>query len=322
MQTVTLRQTDLKVSRVALGTMTFGGQTSEVESCRILDAALDAGINFIDTANVYNKGASEEILGRALEGRRHRVVLATKVYNKMGEGPDMQGLSRQAILRGVEDSLRRLRTDYIDVYYLHQPDWSVPIEETLEAMDALVRQGKVRYPASSNYAAWQVVQMIEIARRNGYQPAVITQPMYNLLARGIEQEFLAMARAYNVSIVAYNPLAGGLLTGKHRRDQPLRGTRFDQNKMYQDRYWHEDMFDAVEAIEEIAREENRTAAALAFSWLLHHSGADCILMGVSRLEQFRENLKAVEAGPLSENALRACDVIWQALRGPTPKYNR
>jgi len=322
LQNITLKQTGLTVSRIALGTMTFGGQANERESARILDCALDAGINFLDTANNYNKGASEQMLGKLLGARRQHVILATKVFNKMGEAPDEKGLSRAAILRQAEESLKRLRTDYIDIYYFHQPDWNMPIEESLAAMDELVRQGKVRQSASSNYAAWQVAEMLAIADNNGWKKAVVTQPMYNLLARGIEQEYMAMARHFEVSTVVYNPLAGGLLTGKHSRDAVTPGTRFDNNRMYQDRYWHEDTFDAVEAIRAIAAQENRSMLSVSLGWLLEHTAADCVLLGATRVEQLQESLKALDDGPLGENSLRALDVIWEALKGTTPKYNR
>lgn len=322
MEQITLKQTDLTVSRVCLGTMTFGGQADESTSARILARAIDAGINFIDTANAYNKGVTEEIVGRLLNGRRHRYILASKVFNRMGDGPDEAGLSKAAIMRGIEDSLRRLRTDYLDIYYLHQPDWNVPIEESLAAMDELVKQGKVRYPASSNYASWQIVQMNEIAKRNGYKPAVITQPMYNLIARGIEQEYMAMSEAYGISTVVYNPLAGGLLTGKHNRSSVTPGTRFDNNRMYQDRYWHEDMFDAVEELQKVAAQENRSMVSLALNWLMKHTAIDCVILGATRVEQLDSNLAVLEEGRLSENSLRACDVVWHALKGPAPKYNR
>lgn len=322
MERITLQQTDLNVSRIVLGTMTFGGQADEEMSREILDCALDAGINFVDTANVYNKGASEEILGRLLHGRRQQVILASKVFNRMGDGPDESGLSRRAILRAIEDSLKRLQTDYLDIYYLHQPDWNVPIEESLAAMDALVRQGKVRYAGSSNYAAWQVAEMHELARANGYMPAAVTQPMYNVLARAIEQEYIAMAKRYGISMVVYNPLAGGLLSGKHQRSAYTPGTRFDNNKMYQDRYWHDDMFDAVEALSAAAAQEGRSLISLSLNWLLHHSAAHCVILGASRLDQLESNLRTLSDGPLEENSVRTCDVIWQVLRGAAPRYNR
>src|SRR5437667_3755307 len=190
MQTRTLQNTDLHVSRACFGTMTFGSQADEPAALRILDRCLDLGVNFFDTANVYNGGASEVIVGKAFKGRRDKIVRASKVRGKMGDAPDQVGLSRAAIERGIEDSLRRLQTDYLDLYYLHQPDYSVPIEESLEAMDGLVKQGKVRYPASSNYSGWQVCQMQWIAEKNGYKPATVTQPIYNLLSGGMEQESL------------------------------------------------------------------------------------------------------------------------------------
>lgn len=322
MQYVTLKQTDLKVSRIVLGTMTFGGQVDERNSIRILERAMDAGINFIDTANAYNKGVTEEILGKGLLGRRKRVILASKVFNKMGDGPDQQGLSRAAIRRAIEESLDRLQTDYLDIYYLHQPDWKVPIEESLQTMEDLVREGKVRYVASSNYAGWQVAQMQHLAKENGWKPAAITQPMYNLLARGIEQEYMAMVQAYQLSTVIYNPLAGGLLTGKHKRETISPGTRFDNNKMYQDRYWNEEMFDAVEALEKVAQDEKRSLVSLALGWLLHHTATDGIILGATRVEQLEQNLAAAEEGKLSDSAISVCDTIWEALRGPAPKYNR
>ena len=272
--------------------MTFGGQTDEATATRMIDRCLEAGINFLDTANVYTKGQSEILLGRALKGRRQQVVLASKVRMKVGEGSDECGLSRAAILRGIDDSLRRLGTDYLDLYYLHQPDYDCPIEETLAAMDEVVRQGKVRYPASSNFAAWQVVEMLSIARQRGYEPAYVSQPMYNLLARGIEQEYLPMARQFGVSSVVYNPLAGGLLTGKQKREAPLTGTRFDKNQMYLDRYWHPAYFDAVDELKDVAARAGRSMVSLSLNWLLHHTAADCVILGASRIDHLDDNLKA------------------------------
>ena len=322
MQTRTLQHTDLTVSRACFGTMTFGSQVDEQTAIRIVDRCLDLGVNFLDTANVYNQGASETILGKALKGRRERAVVASKVRGKMGEGPEESGLSRAAILRAIDESLRRLQTDYLDLYYLHQPDYGVPLEETLEAMDRVVRAGKVRYPASSNYSGWQVSRMLWIAEKNGYKPATVTQPMYNLLARGIEQEYLPMCKEFGVATVVYNPLAGGLLTGKQKREAPLAGTRFDNNPMYLNRYWHAADFDAVEAIAGIAAAAGRSMVSLALNWLLHHTPADAVILGASRLEQLEENVKAMDDGPLPADAVAACDSVWAKLRGVTPQYNR
>jgi aryl-alcohol dehydrogenase-like predicted oxidoreductase len=302
--------------------MTFGSQVDEAAAVQFIERCMERGVNFFDTANVYNGGASEAIVGKILDGRRHKVILASKVRGKMGEGPELSGLSRAAIERGIEDSLRRLRTDYLDLYYLHQPDYAVPIEESLEAMDRLVRQGKVRYPASSNYSGWQVCQMQWIAEKNGYQPAAVTQPMYNLLARGIEQEYLPMARQFGVSTVVYNPLAGGMLTGKQNRAAPLQGSRFDGNQMYLSRYWHAEDFDAVGELLDIARQAGRSPVSLALSWLLHHTATDCVILGASKLEQLDENLRAVEDGPLTADTVAACDRVWARIRGVSPQYNR
>jgi 1-deoxyxylulose-5-phosphate synthase len=322
METLALKHTGLRVSRLGFGTMTFGSQADDAASARMVDYAMDHGINFFDTANMYNKGVAEEILGKALKGKRDRVILASKVRFKMGDAPDQQGLSRAAMLRAIDESLKRLGTDYLDLYYLHMPDWDTPIEETLATMDELVRQGKVRYPASSNYAGWQVVQMLWIAEKNSYQPAWITQPMYNLIARGIEQEYLPMCKEFGVSTFVYNPLAGGLLTGKQKQAAPVPGTRFDNNKMYLDRYWHMQDFEAVEELRQVAEKNGRSLISLALNWVLHHTAADGMILGASRLEQLEENLTGLGDGPLSNEALVACDEIWTRLKGITPKYNR
>ena len=319
----TLAHADLKVSRVSFGTLTFGAQTDEATAARMIDRCFEAGINFFDTANVYNQGRSETILGKALAGRRENVLLATKVRGKMESAPDETGLSRSAIHKAIDSSLKRLGTDYVDLYYLHQPDYDVPIEETLAAMDELVRAGKVRYPAVSNYAAWQVTEIHWICEKRGYKPPLISQPMYNLIARGIEEEYLPFCQRFGVAVVPYNPLAGGLLTGKHRRESgPIQGTRFDGNQMYQERYWHADDFAAVEELRAVAQEAGKTLVELAFQWLLSQPVVDSIILGASRLEQLGENLKACEGGPLDAAVLARCDAVWRRLRGVTPKYNR
>ncbi|HKE29027.1 MAG TPA: aldo/keto reductase [Bryobacteraceae bacterium] len=323
MQTTTLRDTDLTVSRACFGTMTFGAQTDEAAARRMIDTCLDRGVNFLDTANVYNKGASETMLGKLLKSRRGRVVLASKVRGKMGDAADESGLSRAAILKAIDQTLLRLDTDYLDLYYLHQPDWSIPIEETLGVMDELVRAGKVRYPASSNYAAWQVAEMISISQQRNYRAPLVSQPMYNLLARGIEQEYTAMAKRFDVFMVVYNPLAGGLLTGKQQRDRPLPGTRFDNNQMYLDRYWHPTFFDAVDELTAAAARAGRSLIDTSLSWLLHHTTTDCVILGASKPEHLEQNLDAVEnSRPLPAELLSTIDAVWTKLRGVTPKYNR
>jgi aryl-alcohol dehydrogenase-like predicted oxidoreductase len=318
-----LPHTSLEVSRLSSGTMTFGSQTDEAAAARIVARCLEVGINFFDTANIYNQGLAETILGKALAGRRQKVILATKVRGRMGERPDESGLSRAAIHKQLDASLARLQTDYVDIYYLHQPDYDAPIEETLAAMDVAVRTGKVRYPAVSNYAAWQVGEIHWICEKNGFKPPYISQPMYNLLARGIEEEYLPFCRRFGVAVVPYNPLAGGLLTGKHSRQRgAIPGTRFDGNKLYLDRYWHDDYFAAVEELATIAHEAGKTLVELSFQWLLSQPQVDSIILGASRMEQLEENLRACEGGQVDDAVRARCDTVWKRLRGITPKYNR
>jgi len=318
----TLRQTDLQVSRFCFGTMTLGKPLDQSGTNEIIQRCLDAGINFFDTANMYNAGVAETLLGEALKGRRDQVVLASKVFFKMGDAPDQHGLSRRAILRAIDESLARLQTDYLDLYYLHAPDHTVPIQESLEAMESLVQAGKVRYPASSNYASWQVVEMLWLCEKNRWHAPCISQPMYNLLARGIEQEYLAMCKQFGISTVVYNPLAGGLLTGKHKQEVFAPGTRFDSNKLYQDRYWHTQYFQAVEQLRQIARDAGRSLISLSLNWLQHHTPVDVIILGASSLAQLNDNLSAAAEGTLPEDIVKACDQVWQNLRGPLPVYNR
>jgi aryl-alcohol dehydrogenase-like predicted oxidoreductase len=322
MEQRTLGTTDLAVSRVCLGTMTFGGQVDAAAAAAMVDYALDHGINFIDTANVYNAGHAEQVLGQVLRGRRDRVVLASKVGLKMGEGPDDRGLSRAALVKGIEGSLRRLGTDYLDLYYLHQPDYAVGLEESLQTLDQLVRQGKVRFPGASNYASWQVCRMLWLAQTNGWQPVRVVQPLYNLIARGIEQEFLPMCQDLRLAAVAYNPLAGGLLTGKHQSAAPLAGTRFERMPAYRDRYWHAANFEAVRELAAVAAAAGRSLVGLALAWLLHHTGVAGVVVGASSLEQLKENLTALEQGPLAPETVAACDRVWRTLRGVSPAYNR
>ena len=317
-----LKGTDLKVSRACFGTMTFGSQVDAALAATMIDSCIARGVNFFDTANMYQTGLSEELLGKALRGKRDKVVLASKVRAKMGDSPDQQGLSRVAITRAIDESLKRLQTDYLDIYYLHWPDSDVPIEETLETIDELVKAGKILYPAISNYSSWQTVEMLSLAQRHGYKPAVIAQQMYNLLARGLEQEYLPMARKFDVSIVAYNPLAGGLLTGKHKGNAITPGTRFDKNTMYQDRYWHERNFQAVAELQAVSEQAGRSLVSVALNWLMHHTPTDCVILGASKLEQLDQNLDALDEGPLPAEVAQQCDDVWKELLGPTPVYNR
>jgi len=322
METRTLHKTDLTVSRACFGTMTFGGQVDEGAAARIVDLCLDRGVNFFDTANSYTEGRSETILGGILKGRRDRVVLASKVGVKTGIPAGVSPLSRKSITENLENSLRRLQTDYLDLYYLHMPDYETRLEESLTAMDEAVRAGKVRYPAISNHASWQHCQALWICEKHGYRAPHASQPMYNLLARGIEQEYLPFCKEYEVATVVYNPLAGGLLTGKQERERPLAGTRFDKNQMYLDRYWHPAYFDAVDELKKTAEAAGRSMIDFALNWLLFHTPTDCVILGASRIEQLEQCLDVFGKAPLDAETVAAADRVWNGLRGVTPKYNR
>jgi aryl-alcohol dehydrogenase-like predicted oxidoreductase len=303
--------------------MTFGAQTDEPTAKRIVDTALDAGINFIDTADVYVQGVSEEILGRALKGKRDRVVLASKVCNLVGEDKFKDaGLHRWHIIRGVEASLKRLGVDCLDLCYMHRPDRNTPIEESLAAFDTLVQQGKVIYVGMSNFASWRMCQAKWVSDVRNYPPPVVTQVPYNLVARGIEQELLPFTTEMDVGVTCYNPLAGGLLTGKHDKAQgPIEGTRFALSAQYYERYWMDSHMAAVDALQDIARKAGKSLIELALQWLLAQSTVDSVILGVSKLEHLEQNLKSAE-GELDAETLAACDQVWASLRGDHFRYNR
>jgi len=322
MQRRRLGSTDLMVPPLTLGTMTFGGQADAAASRSMVDLALERGINFLDTANVYNAGRTEELLGEIVAGRRDRFLIASKVGIKIGDAADDSGLSPDAIRKGIEGSLRRLRTDYVDLYYLHQPDYQTPLEDSLAALDALVRAGKVRHVACSNYSSWQVCRQLWLAEKNGWQPVQAVQPMYNLLARGIEQELLPACREFNLAVIPYNPLAGGLLTGKHSAEQPVADSRFTRMPLYRDRYWHEANFAAIQELTRLAQENGQSLARFAVRWVLDQPAITSVILGASRLEHLQENLAAADDSPLPADVLVACDAIWKQLRGTTPVYNR
>ena len=319
----TLTGTGAKVSRLCLGTMTFGAQVDEADSIAMARRALDGGVNFVDTADVYNGGASEEIVGKALKGRRDGVVLASKVRGRAGEHEHKDvGLHRWHIVRGVEASLKRLDVECLDICYFHMPDYDTPLEESLAAADQLVRQGKVIYFGMSNFAAWQATRAIWLSERNRFLPPVVTQVVYNLLTRGIEQEFLPACRELRLGVAVYNPLAGGFLTGKHDPTKPpSEGTRFRLNQMYHGRYWKESNFDAVADLLEIARQAGKTPVQLALQWIAAQPAGDSMIVGASRVEQLVENLAALD-GTLSAETLAACDRVWEGIRGDRFQYNR
>lgn len=314
--------TSLKVSALSLGTMMFGGQTNEADSLAIMDYAFEQGVNFWDTANVYNQGESERIVGKALKNRRDDIILATKVFGQMGEGLNDKGLSRRNILSSVDASLTRLDTDYIDVYYLHAPDYETEIEETLETMTGLVKAGKIRYIGVSNFAAWQIADMLAVCDKRGYIAPIITQNVYNAITRGIETELVPFLQAHKLGMAVYNPIAGGLLAGKHRPGKPAENTRFAGNEMYYKRYWSDDNFAAVEKLTEIAAAHNMSVLQLAMRWCASRAGVTSIISGVSKLAQIEQNIATLDGDSLNQEVLAACDAVWSSLAGTRFGYNR
>ena len=303
MRHVRLGRTGLKVSRLCLGTMTFGLQCDEAASHAILDRAAAGGITFLDTADVYPLGGSPETVGRTeaivgkwLEGRRHDYIVATKCSGATGRRPWDRGTSRKHVLDAIEGSLRRLRTDYVDLYQIHHPDAETPMDETLRALDDVVRAGKARYVGCSNYYAWQVARAIGRSELLGLARFDCVQPRYNLLFRQIERELLPLCLEEGVAVIPYNPLAGGLLTGKHQAGgAPTPGTRFTLGtaaQRYQERYWHEREFATVESLRGIAKDAGMPLARLAVAWTLAHPAITSPIVGASRPEQLADVLPA------------------------------
>ena len=319
-----LGATGLRVSRYAIGTMTFGDRVAEADTHRIMDWARDTGVNMLDTANSYVGGVSEEIIGRwhKSRGGRDRAVIASKVRSPVGADWDTASLSPAILIREVEASLRRLQTDYLDILYLHQPDDNTPIEVTLRAVETLVDQGKIRYLGFSNFAAWQCVDAMHRAKKRGWTKPTILQPMYNAVARGIDEELLPMARQFDFGICAYNPLAGGLLTGKHLGGKAAAGSRLESNAMYRKRYWRESLLAAAGDFAALAKANGRSSIELAIRFMLDTPNVDVALIGGTQLAQFEENAKAFAAMPLSADEHAACDAIWAVLRGDIPRYQR
>jgi aryl-alcohol dehydrogenase-like predicted oxidoreductase len=301
--------------------MMFGGQTNVTESLAIMGCAYEHGVNFWDTANVYNQGESERIVGKALGSHRDEIFLATKVNGQMGKNPLDRGLSRRNILAAADASLLRLNTDYIDLYYMHAPDYETEIEESLEAMSQLVRAGKIRYVGVSNFAAWQIADMLAVCDKRGYVAPVISQNVYNAITRGVETELVPFLVKHGLGMAVYNPIAGGLLAGKHKPGAPAGNTRFANNQNYYERYWSDENFSAVEKLTEIASAYGLTILQLALRWCISRPGVTTIISGVSRLAQIEQNIAAV-AGALPDETLALCDGVWRTLAGTRFGYNR
>ena len=325
MRHVRLGRTGLAVSRLCLGTMTFGLQCDEVASRAILDRAAAGGITFLDTADVYpvgggfdTVGRTEEIVGRWLEGRRHDFVVATKCGGAMSDRPWDRGASRKHILDAIDGSLRRLRTDYVDLYQLHHPDPETPTDESLRALDDVVRAGKARYVGGSNFHAYKIARALGRSEALGVARFDSVQPRYNLLFRQIERELLPLCREEGVGVIPYNPLAGGFLSGKHRRESgPTPGTRFTLGSAasrYQERYWHEREFATVEALRPLAAAAGLSLTRLALAWVLAEPAITAPIVGASRPDQLDDAIAASEK-PLDAALKARLDELTLEYRG-------
>ena len=319
-----LGRTGLQVSRLCLGTMTFGLQCDERTSVAIMDKAFASGVTFFDTADVSplggtaeTVGRTEAIVGRWLHGRRDRIILATKCFGRTGPNRWDQGNSRKHILDAVDASLRRLNTDYIDLYQLHGPDPETPIDETLRALEDVVRAGKVRYVGCSNFMAYQVARAIGRSEAMGVVRFDSVQPRYNLLFRESERELLPLCKEEAIGVIPYNPIAGGLLSGKHNREAgPEEGSRFTLGtaaERYQERYWHERMFETVEQLRPIANDAGMTLPEMAVSWVLANPAITAPIIGASRPEQLDDTVRAAET-PMNAELKKTLDVLTAQYR--------
>ncbi|MFB5190208.1 aldo/keto reductase [Alicyclobacillus fastidiosus] len=312
-----LGHSGLAVSELGLGTNSFGGRADEETSVRILNEAMEHGINFIDTANVYTNTQSESIIGRALAGgKRQQVILATKVGMPRGEHPNQGGSSRREIMEQIDGSLSRLKTDYVDLYQIHTLDKSTPIEETLRALDDLVTAGKVRYIGASNYMAWELMKALSISERERLNRYVSIQPCYSLADRTVEVELEPLCLEEGVGIIPYFPLAGGILTGKYAGGQAPAGSRMEKEPRFKERLDQERLA-LGNAVQSLATELGTTASALSLSWLMHRRSVSTVIVGASRPEQVLANLQSTEL-ELSADTLERLDALSEPFKYARP----
>jgi 1-deoxyxylulose-5-phosphate synthase len=330
MQHVRLGRTGLQVSRICLGTMTFGLQVDEAVSRSILDHASDLGVTFLDTADAYplggdltTAGRTEEIVGRWMTGKREQFVVATKCFAPMGPNRWDSGNSRRHIMDAIDASLRRLQTDFVDLYQVHFDDRNVPLDETLGALDDLVRVGKVRYIGCSNFLAYRLARAVGRSETLGVARFDSVQPRYNLLFREFERELLPLCLEEGIGVIPYNPIAGGMLSGKHDRTKPPdEGTRFalgNAATTYQDRYWHENVFDTVDTLVKIASDAGMPLATLAVAWVLQHPAITAPIVGASRPDQLDATIAALDAELDSDLLTRLDEVTAPYRRGDAPR---
>ncbi len=310
MNYVNLGRTGAKVSPLCLGCMNFGGATQEDDSIKIIHRALDAGINFLDTADVYSRGVSETIVGKALKKKRDGVFLATKVHGKMGDDPNLQGNSRRHIIQGCEDSLRRLNVETIDLYQIHRPQSDIPIDETLRALDDLVRSGKVRYIGTSTYAAWQVVESLWQSEKLGLNRFVTEQPPYHILDRRVERELFPVAQTYGLGIIPWSPLAGGLLTGKYAADKKApKNSRYKEGKFRSGEEIPEGVWNIIDGVRELADSKGCAMDAFALAWCLSNPAVTSPIIGPRTMQQLEDNLKALEVEITEEDKARVDELV-------------
>jgi aryl-alcohol dehydrogenase-like predicted oxidoreductase len=310
-----LGRTGVQVSELCFGTMSFGGDADETTSAAMYKATRDAGINFYDCADTYNKGKSEEILGRLVKGHRDDLVLTTKCYNAMGEDINARGLSRRHVVRAVEASLKRLQTDRVDVLFLHQFDKLVPIEESMRALEDVVRAGKVLYPAVSNWSAWQTQRAVDVQERNNWARLQLHQPMYNLVKRQAEVEILPMAEANGIGVIPYSPAGAGLLSGKYSGQA---SGRLKTNKMYEARYGEPWMFEVADKFVAFCKQKGLHPVSTAIAWVGAHPAITAPIVGARSPEQLKDSLNAVNMDMTP--ALRA--EITALSRTPPPATDR
>lgn len=295
-----LGRTGVKVSRLCFGTMSFGGDADAAESARMYKACRDRGMNFFDTADQYSTGKSEEILGALMVGHRNEIVLSSKVFNPMGPDANMRGGNRRHIVRAVEASLQRLKTDRLDICFLHRWDNDVPLEETLRAMEDLVRAGKVIYPGASNWSAWQVMKALGIQARQGWTRLEVIQPMYSLVKRTVEIELLPMALAEGLGVITYSPVGGGLLSGKYASTNKANAGRILANKDYARRYGEEWVHDTARTFADFANARGFHPVSLAVAWAAKHPSVTCPIIGARSLEQLLPSLESIKIDMTAE----------------------
>ena len=322
MQYVNLPNTSVKVSRMFLGTMMFGDQTNEADSLSMIDYALDQGVNLLDTASSYIKGEGEKIVGKGLKGRREKIILATKLFYPVFDEMNDGGLSRRNIINCTNASLKRLNTDYVDLMYMHAPDYDTDMEESLDTLSSLVRAGKILYLGVSNFAAWQIADILALCDKRGYVKPIISQNPYSLVFRDVERELLPCLKTHKMGMCVYNPIAAGLLSGKYKNREVQENTRFTNWKVYHDRYWTEKNLNAVEKLTAIADKLGIPLINLALRWCIYRSGVSAVIMGVSKLDQLKQNIKIFEEPALDDETLKACDKVWEEMEGKTFQYNR